>query len=417
MNVSEFDYYLPEELIAQQPSEKRDGSRLMVVHMKNGEVEHRHFHDIIDYLHEGDCLVMNGASPRVDYINGWSPALPNNICEIEDFRILGNGLRFEMCGSGATRRIAGNWRVMTNEGKCLDIEETSFVDATDNWKGSTVIWIFDANFFGDETATIKGGNPDKQYNHDYVADGDKWIERAPEVWLLGDMSNYLGSYHMTLNAVLRLGDTGLPGALYADKARTRLTTMASGGATVRVGSYTTALAATVDVPPTNALAVGSVNLTGTLTKIGDGTLAIGGTAVAGADAAIAVSEGGLKPFSKACVSGIPVSFVAGTQVVLDWTPDDADVAACGLDLSGTTFSLGGSALKVRFDVDGRTLEKTSYRKNLVTVKTADAAALAGRIQVVRPRGFRVVKVDSRTEGDLTTFFADIEPTGILMLVR
>lgn len=366
---------------------------------------------------QGDCLVMNGASPRLDFISGWSAAAPNNICEIKDFRILGNGLRLEMCGSGATRRIACNWRVMTDEGKCMDIEETSFVYATDTWHGSKVVWIFDANFFGDETATIKGGNPDKQYNHDYVADGDRWIERAPEVWLLGDMSQYLGSYHMTLNAVLRLGDTGLPGALYADKARTRLTTMASDGATVRVGSYTTALAATVDVPPTNALAVGSVNLTGTLTKIGAGAFAIGGTAVAGADAAIAVAEGGLKPLSKACVSGIPVSFAAGTQVVLDWTPDDVDVAAYGLDLSGTTFSLGGNALEVRFDVDGRTLEKTDYRKNLITVKTADAAALAGKIQVVRPRGFRIVKVGSQTEGDLTTFYADIEPTGVLLLVR
>ena len=366
---------------------------------------------------QGDCLVMNGASPRVDGISGWSPAAPNNICEIEDFRILGNGLRFEMCGSGATRRIAGNWRVMTNEGKCLDIEETSFVDATDNWKGSTVIWIFDANFFGDETATIKGGNPDKQYNHDYVADGDKWIERAPEVWLLGDMSNYLGSYHMTLNAVLRLGDTGLPGALYADKARTRLTTMASDGATVRVGSYTTALAATVDVPPTNALAVGSVNLTGTLTKVGAGAFAIGGTAVAGAGAAIAVAEGGLKPLSATCVSGVPVSFASGAGIVLDWTPADADVVAKGLNLADAAVTLHGT-LKVKFDLNGVTPERGVYRRNLLTVKDADAALVAGKIAVTRPfAGVRVTKIGSASENGLTTFYADIEPTGVLLLVR
>ncbi len=59
MNVDEFDYNLPEELIAQTPLEKRDSSRLMVVDKKTGELEHKHFSDIIDYLHEGDTLVLN----------------------------------------------------------------------------------------------------------------------------------------------------------------------------------------------------------------------------------------------------------------------------------------------------------------------------------------------------------------------
>ena len=61
MNVSDFDYNLPEELIAQVPSAKRDECRLMVVHMKNGEIEHRHFYDILDYLKPGDCLVLNNS--------------------------------------------------------------------------------------------------------------------------------------------------------------------------------------------------------------------------------------------------------------------------------------------------------------------------------------------------------------------
>ena len=59
MKTSDFYYDLPQELIAQTPLERRDSSRLLVLHKTDGAIEHRHFFDILDYLHEGDCLVMN----------------------------------------------------------------------------------------------------------------------------------------------------------------------------------------------------------------------------------------------------------------------------------------------------------------------------------------------------------------------
>lgn len=59
MKTHDFYYALPEELIAQTPLEKRDASRLMVLSRGTGEVTHKHFYDIIDYLNPGDCLVMN----------------------------------------------------------------------------------------------------------------------------------------------------------------------------------------------------------------------------------------------------------------------------------------------------------------------------------------------------------------------
>lgn len=59
MNKSDFDFYLPEELIAQTPLEKRDTSRLLHLDKITGEVEHKHFYDIKKYLHPGDCLVLN----------------------------------------------------------------------------------------------------------------------------------------------------------------------------------------------------------------------------------------------------------------------------------------------------------------------------------------------------------------------
>ena len=59
LKTADFYYDLPERLIAQHPSEKRDHSRLMVLDRKNGGIEHKHFYDILDYLREGDVLVIN----------------------------------------------------------------------------------------------------------------------------------------------------------------------------------------------------------------------------------------------------------------------------------------------------------------------------------------------------------------------
>ncbi|HHW67008.1 MAG: S-adenosylmethionine:tRNA ribosyltransferase-isomerase [Epulopiscium sp.] len=59
MNVHDFYYDLPEELIAQDPLEDRSSSRLLILDKKTGEMEHKHFKDIVSYLNPGDCLVLN----------------------------------------------------------------------------------------------------------------------------------------------------------------------------------------------------------------------------------------------------------------------------------------------------------------------------------------------------------------------
>ena len=59
MSTEEFDYYLPEDLIAQTPIKERDTSRLMVLDKNTGNIEHKHFYDIIDYLNKDDVLVIN----------------------------------------------------------------------------------------------------------------------------------------------------------------------------------------------------------------------------------------------------------------------------------------------------------------------------------------------------------------------
>ena len=59
MNTKDFYYELPQELIAQHPLENREKSRLMCMSRKSGEISHKKFEDIINFLHGGDCLVLN----------------------------------------------------------------------------------------------------------------------------------------------------------------------------------------------------------------------------------------------------------------------------------------------------------------------------------------------------------------------
>ena len=80
MKTSDFNYQLPEELIAQTPLERRDGSRLMVLNRETGEIQHKHFYDVIDYLNPGDCLVMNDSRVLPARLMGHRPT--GGVCEV-----------------------------------------------------------------------------------------------------------------------------------------------------------------------------------------------------------------------------------------------------------------------------------------------------------------------------------------------
>ena len=100
MHINDFDYELPEELIAQKPADKRDASRLLVVHRETGETEHKHFYDILEYLNEGDCLVLNN-----------SKVLPARLYGIKE----GTGAKVEFL---LIKRIDGDrWETMVRPGK------------------------------------------------------------------------------------------------------------------------------------------------------------------------------------------------------------------------------------------------------------------------------------------------------------
>ena len=100
MKTSDFYYDLPKELIAQTPVEPRDSSRLLVLDRSTGEVTHRHFYDIIDYLNEGDLIVAND-----------SRVLPARIYGVKDE----TGARVEFL---LLKQISGNrWETLCKPGK------------------------------------------------------------------------------------------------------------------------------------------------------------------------------------------------------------------------------------------------------------------------------------------------------------
>ena len=88
MKTHDFYYDLPQELIAQTPLEQRDASRLMVLNRQTGEISHRHFHDIPDYLNPGDCLVMNDSRVLPARLLGHRPT--GGMAEVLLLRDLGN---------------------------------------------------------------------------------------------------------------------------------------------------------------------------------------------------------------------------------------------------------------------------------------------------------------------------------------
>ena len=103
MKTHDFWYDLPEELIAQTPLERRDGSRLMVLNRDTGNVTHKHFYDLIDYLQPGDCLVMNDSRVLPARLMGHRPT--GGVVEVLLLRDLGNKCWECLCKPGRKMQV------------------------------------------------------------------------------------------------------------------------------------------------------------------------------------------------------------------------------------------------------------------------------------------------------------------------
>lgn len=102
LKTHDFYYDLPEELIAQTPLEQRDASRLMVLNRETGEIAHKHFYDIIDYLNPGDCLVLNDSRVLPARLMGHRPT--GGVVEVLLLRDLGNKQWECLCKPGRKMR-------------------------------------------------------------------------------------------------------------------------------------------------------------------------------------------------------------------------------------------------------------------------------------------------------------------------
>ena len=163
MKVSDFNYNLPEELIAQVPIQKRDESRLMVLNRENQTIEHKTFKDIVDYLQPGDCLVRNNTKVIPARIYGKKETGAN-----VEFLLLNN--------------IEGDiWECIVRPGNKLHIgtkvifgEGLLKADILDTMEGGTRKVKFSYNGIFNEILDQIGLMPLPPYIHEELKDKDRY---------------------------------------------------------------------------------------------------------------------------------------------------------------------------------------------------------------------------------------------------
>lgn len=163
MNKSDFYYNLPEELIAQTPVEPRDHSRMLVYDRETGEIEHKHFYDIIDYLKAGDVLVINDTK-----------VLPARIYGVKE----GTGAKIEFL---LHKRIRlDEWEVLVKPAKKVTVgavirfsdELTATVTGYIGEGLRTVRFSYDGVF--EDILSRVGEMPLPHYIHERLSDGKRY---------------------------------------------------------------------------------------------------------------------------------------------------------------------------------------------------------------------------------------------------
>lgn len=164
MKTDDFDYYLPEELIAQTPLEKRDSSRLMVVDRITGEITHDIFHNIINYLNDGDVLVLNDTKVMPARIIGEK----TDTKAVVELLLLKNieGNNWEVLAKPAKRIKEGTVISFGNgllKAKCIGIGEEGIREVT---------FIYDGIFY--EILDKLGSMPLPPYIKEKLKDKDRY---------------------------------------------------------------------------------------------------------------------------------------------------------------------------------------------------------------------------------------------------
>ena len=163
MKTDDFDFELPNELIAQTPLEKRDASKLLVLDKETGEIEHKHFTDIIDYLEKGDVLVINDTKVIPARLFGIKEET-KAVIEILMLKDVGNN-KWECLAKPAKRIKIGTVVKFSNKlsAKCIDVKE----------EGIRIFeFIYDGILF--EILDELGTMPLPPYIHEQLADQSRY---------------------------------------------------------------------------------------------------------------------------------------------------------------------------------------------------------------------------------------------------
>jgi S-adenosylmethionine:tRNA ribosyltransferase-isomerase len=198
VKTAEFDYELPPELIAQTPLEPRDGSRLMVVDRRSGEIAHRHFYDLPDFLRPGDVLVHNESRVIPARLFARKPTggrveillLRQRTADTWEALVRGRGVRAGLCLTlldGPDGRLAGAAAQVVEEGE----------------RGMRVL-AFDRPALG--LAEEVGVTPLPPYIHTPLEDAERYqtiYARVP-----GSAASSTAGLHFTPDLMLRLREMG-----------------------------------------------------------------------------------------------------------------------------------------------------------------------------------------------------------------
>ena len=164
MLLNEFDYNLPEELIAQTPCAKRDHSRLMVLNRKEKTIEHKHFYDIKQYLRKGDTLVFNDTKVMPARLIGHRAKTGGKV-EVFLLKRLTNTNQWEVLVKPGKKAQLGNIIEFSDELACEVVGHTNF-------GGRIVEFKFDGIF--EEILDRLGETPLPPYIHESLQDNDRY---------------------------------------------------------------------------------------------------------------------------------------------------------------------------------------------------------------------------------------------------
>lgn len=163
MQLSEFDYDLPEELIAQTPVEPRNSSRMMVLDPVEGTIEHRHFYDLKEYLEPGDTLIMNDTRVMPARLLGWRDGTGGKV-EVFLLRRI-DGDTWETLVKPGRKAQPGQVVRFSDELSCTVTDHTDF-------GGRIVKFQYEGIF--EEILDRLGETPLPPYIHEKLADKERY---------------------------------------------------------------------------------------------------------------------------------------------------------------------------------------------------------------------------------------------------